>query len=239
MKKKIYLGLMSIVVLGGIYWIFSKPSSIGTVSTQGECARQTKSDRLSVAISITNRGKEVQVVSNATKKSMRSLIEKINSLALENLKIETQNYALREELFWDEKQNKSVISGFESISSISVETTSFDKAGQILDAVASFSDGRVDTLETFVSPELRQKLYSDCLIEAGQKALQVAEKIAKGLNASVGSPVSVQEIGSTPDFSPIMMRAPSPVAEKMDSSLPISPKEESITVRLSASFEIY
>ena len=136
---------------------------------------------------------------------------------------------------WD-----SVLTGYRTVHSLSVEITELEMGGEVIDAAstAGVNQTFVDYVQFTLQPETRRSIEKSLLQEASLEARSKAQSIATGLGVNVGNVLSVSESFSYPYYSSYKGGGIY-AAEAMDAvPTQLSQGEVDVSATVSTSFEI-
>lgn len=137
---------------------------------------------------------------------------------------------------WD-----SVLIGYRTVHSLSVEITELEMGGDVIDAAASAGMNQtfVDDVQFTLQPETRRSVEKSLLQEASIEAKSKAQEIASGLGVGLGNVLSVSESFSYPYYSSYKSGGIY-AAEAMDAAVPtqLSSGQIEVSVTVSTSFGI-
>jgi len=136
---------------------------------------------------------------------------------------------------WD-----SVLIGYRTVHSLSVEITELEMGGEVIDAAstAGVNQTFVDYVDFTLQPETRRSVEKSLLQEASIEAKSKAQEIATGLGVGLGNVLSVSESFSYPYYN--SYKGGVYMAEAMDAAVPtqLSPGQVDVSVTVSTSFGI-
>ena len=160
-------------------------------------------------------------------------------LGIERKDIQTDSYNIYPEYNWSEGQQDII--GYTVVHRLKVVTTEFDDTGEIVDAAVD-NGALVDSINFELSTEQQAEFKKQALEAASKDAREKAEAIAGGLNAKLGSIVSVSssefDYYPYPIFRAQTMEVAVAGAEAKQAATDISPKELEVTASVSVTYRL-
>ncbi len=208
------------------------------VSVTGECRKKLSPDKITITYQVNKTGKKPKFSSNVAAKTYNSLIKKVKSLNLTNRELETGSYNTQPEYSWE--KGKRRLKGYRTRISLSVKTSSIDKASDLLILGSEIGVEETNGPNPYVSRAKRDKFHDSCLTTASKRALEKAQILAKSLKASVGEVVTITEHYSNNhsyDGGVRRMSKSSFQADKME-SVSIQMKKQDYSLKVNATFSL-
>jgi hypothetical protein len=192
MKIRVVQYFLLLMIFGASLKAFSiEKENLRTVSVSGSCILNVTSDVGSVVITSTSLNKDVQQASREATSESERVKSKIKNLNLKDLKVETVEYSVNEEVDW--VSGKRVSKGFRARIGVKYSTSEIQRLGKVIQIATEEGVKEVGGLNTYVSDEKWQQEYSKCLSIASQNAKNKAEELTRSLGAKVLEVQSIQE----------------------------------------------
>ena len=196
------------------------PSSVITVSAQGEV--QAIPDRAYVLVSVQTRNVSAGVAAGENAAKQTAVIAALRSLGLSESQISTQNYTVNPETRNDNTDHTPRIVSYLVSNSLRVEVVDLSVIGKVIDSALSHGANQVSSV-TFFESEAPQ-LYLKALTAAVGNAKAQADAMASAAGGHLGTLLELNSDGG---------RLPSPMGNVRMASFaaaetPIMPGQETI-----------
>jgi uncharacterized protein YggE len=134
------------------------------------------------------------------------------------------------------ENNKSVNKGFKTRISLTVKTSTIDKAGDLLVLGGNVEAIQVSGPNPYLSKEMTKKNYLDCLKIATSDAKLKANELASSLDRKLGEAIKISE-GMSSSYQP-QPRHEMMMAKSMDATPDISLGKSEISVQVQVQFKL-
>ena len=186
-------------------------------------------------------GVEVQAVSVAVAQSqaaetMDEVMAALTDNGIAEKDIQTQYYSIYPVSRWDEDSREEIIVGYRVTNTVSAKIREIDKAGTIIDAVASAGGDFTRINGIYFSVDDPSDYYGEAREEAMADARAKAEQLAELAGGRLGKATYISESSPTP---PSVYRGGDVYEESaMAAPTPISPGETEITLTVQVAYSI-
>ncbi|MEK9154940.1 MAG: SIMPL domain-containing protein [Patescibacteria group bacterium] len=236
-----FLGFIALVIIYSLFFGLAKKISdsyfpIRTISVSGEGKVVVEPDIAKISFSVVSRGIDPERVAETNNKKMNATIDFVKSEGIDAKDIKTTRYDLHPTYEYDEKIQRSFISGYELNQSVLIKVRELPKVSKILGQLPSLGINQIDSISFDVDDpekylvEARNVAYDKAKEKAKSMAEKNGVKLGKIINFSEyggGVPVPYYEsFGKGGDASP-SVSVPS-----------IEPGSREITVQASITYEI-
>ncbi len=225
---------------------FGSFSSSNKISVEGIASIDATPDLMTTYFRIETQGETSAEAKDANNEILDKLVDELLVLGFERSELQTQSFNIYPNYEW--KNNKQTQNGYKATHSLKFELSSekFDKISDVIDAGANSGAG-ISYINFELTQELQNQYKAEALELASKDAQIKADAVASGFGKRAGRLVSVQvsefgyypwnlytsradegEGGYTIEDAVVAKQA---VAE-------ISPSEQEITARVSATFKI-
>lgn len=213
-----------------------EPPSI-TVSGQGLVS--VAPDRAVVTSGVVTRAASAAAALKANAAAMNKVMTALKAQKVEDRDVSTSGLSVQPQYDYGDGQNQGPrtpkLVGYEARNAVAVRTRDLAGLGELIDALVAAGSNQIDGLE-FVVSDKGAKL-DEARKSAITEARRKAELYAAGAGVRLGAPLSIeeQELGGAPQ--PQMFAAR---AKSMDAvaASPVSPGEQELGVRVTASWEL-
>lgn len=232
---KFLLGLLVILLVVACLPI----SQQRTVNTNGQATIKVDPDLAVVYASVETLEDSAEESKDENSKIVEEVYAELYKIGIDRDDIETEYYNIYEEFDWTD--DGRVSKGFKTAHNLKIKTEEFDDVGEIVDAVIEGGATRINYINFELSDTLEKEYKKDALAEASKDAKEKAEAIAEGLDAELGSLVSISD--SSYGYAPYpVFRAEAAGADEMGLkeavNTQISPQELEITASVQVVYKI-
>jgi len=235
----IAVAVILIVVIG--INSFSQFNPRNTITAQGFSEIDVMPDLVTVYFNVETSGDTATEVKDANAEIVDNLIVELIKIGFSRDEIQTSNFNVYPDYEWN--NGRRTEKGYKATHNLKVEMST-DESGKIGDVIdAGVDSGALLSYINFeLSTELQNTYKAQALEQASQDARIKAESVAKGLDKSLGSLVSV----STSDFNYYPWRAYSmedssvgaTVEEAKLAATNIQPSEQTVSASVSVVYKI-
>lgn len=233
-SKEFYLVFWSITIIGFIPFA---DGFAGEITVSGKCQKRVDPDRarLNFSSEVTQpTAEDAQKKVNQMYDRVRASVKKLN---FKDLEIQTESISVNEDIDWSGGKRKS--KGYRAQAMIEVTTSELDRIGEAVPVAIKAGANAVGGLALFLSNDLFEKSYQDCLGEAVKNSRLKAEKILSAQSKKVLDVLEIIE-GERLQQWPQPVYAKMAMAESTDarSSAPqIESKKQAIDVSVTAKYK--
>lgn len=179
--------------------------------------------------------KEAQDMNSAIMEAMQSSLLRAG---LDSRNMETMNYNVYPNTYWDYKQNRQIEAGYKVSHSLKITTDDIQKVGTYIQVGVDAGATSVNSISFELSKDAEKDAKSEALKRAVQDAKSKAEALADGIEKRLGKVVSVNinEYYAYP-----IMRGAMAVSESYDGKAvppPIAPQELDVSASVQVVYSI-
>ncbi len=222
---------------------FGSVSSTNKITVEGISSIDATPDLMTTYFRIETQNETSVEAKDANNEILNKLVNELSKLGFERSELQTQSFNIYPNYEW--KNNKQTQNGYKATHSLKLELSSerFDKISEVIDAGADSGAG-ISYINFELTQELQNQYKAQALELASKDAQTKADAVASGFGKRAGKLVSVQvsEFGYYPwnvytsrdegvGYGEDAVLAKQAVAE-------ISPSEQEISARVSATFKI-
>ena len=184
-----------LLVVGGfsaLIWKTMHPSSMQTISTNGQSTIKVSPDLVGVYFNVETNGSTSQIASDENARIVDEFITSLVKLGFERADIETTGFNVYKWQEWDYDEYDYVDKGYKASHQIRVElgTEKFSQIGSVIDS--GVEAGALISYINFELSSAKQNEYkADAIKEAGQDARTKAEALAEVAGKQLGEVVSI------------------------------------------------
>lgn len=171
--------------------LWAKSDLEKSIFVSGACKQDVLPDRVSVLLTIEELNKKQKVSAQRASEKYNKILKKIKELKLKNAEYATTEYRVFPHRPLENR--KQVFKGYKTRISLKVSTSDMDKTGTLLSLGNELGQDFVSGPDSFVSDELFDKTYRDCLKVAMKDAKAKALIIAKAAKRKLGKVLAVSE----------------------------------------------
>lgn len=251
MKKENKAIIITSIISGVIFVlaliaILTLNPSQKTITMEGVATIDVSPDLMTVYFNIETVGDTSVDAKDANEEILDKLVSEITSIGFEREELQTQGFNVYPNYEWDGK--KQTQNGYRATHSLKLELNleKFDKISEVIDAGVNSGAG-ISYINLELSQELQNRYKAEALELASKDAQVKADAVAQGFGEKAGKLVSVQasdfgyypwniytsrmEAGTSQDYEEAEIAK--------DSAMNISPGNQEISARVSATFKIY
>jgi uncharacterized protein YggE len=188
-------------------------------------------DVLSLTLGVSTRDKGAGAALTHNSELSAKLIAVLRDAGIDEKDIQTANLSISP-VYDDDGEN---IIAYGVNNTVDVKIRDLKKAGEIVDAAAEVAGDEIVVNSLSFSFDDNSELVAQARAEAVKRAKTQAEQLAKAAGVELGDILTISE-GSVPE-GPTILAAPKEAAAA-DSSTPIQPGTESLSVQVNMTFEI-
>jgi len=222
---------------------FGSVSSTNKITVEGISSIDATPDLMTTYFRIETQNETSVEAKDANNEILNKLVNELSKLGFERSELQTQSFNIYPNYEW--KNQKQTQNGYKATHSLKLELSSekFDKISEVIDAGADSGAG-ISYINFELTQELQNQYKAQALELASKDAQTKADAVASGFGKRAGKLVSVQvsEFGYYPwnvytsrdegvGYGEDAVLAKQAVAE-------ISPSEQEISTRVSATFRI-
>jgi len=222
---------------------FGSVSSTNKITVEGISSIDATPDLMTTYFRIETQNETSVEAKDANNEILNKLVNELSKLGFERSELQTQSFNIYPNYEW--KNQKQTQNGYKATHSLKLELSSerFDKISEVIDAGADSGAG-ISYINFELTQELQNQYKAQALELASKDAQTKADAVASGFGKRAGKLVSVQvsEFGYYPwnvytsrdegvGYGEDAVLAKQAVAE-------ISPSEQEISARVSATFKI-
>ncbi len=203
------------------------------ISVTGEASIPVTPDLAQLDAGVASDGRTAREASEANNAAMAKAIAALKSAGLEDKDFQTSRLSLQPQ-YAANRSGPSAITGFRASNRVSVKLHDVSKVSSVIDGLVSA--GANDIGNVGFTVEHASKLLDEAREKAFADARRKAEIYARAAGVSLGTPLSIAEGGApAPVFRAKMM---APAAMPMQTSTPVAPGEETLSVTVNVSWAI-
>ncbi|MFH1186987.1 MAG: SIMPL domain-containing protein [Candidatus Levyibacteriota bacterium] len=205
-------------------------------ATEGTGKATAAPDIAVVNIGVTQTSSSVVDTQDKVNKKVSSIINELKKLGMKEKDIKTTNYSVYPNYDFNGNQR---ITGYNVTQNLEVKVKPIEKINKVIDTATANGANISGGAQFSFSDELKEKLEKEAREEAVKKAKQKAEGLAKAAGIRLGKIVDISEQGLSQYPIPLVGRGGA--IEETDRKEPtnITPGENTVSVTVSLSYEIY
>jgi len=236
--------IAGVILIIALVSILTNQGSSNKITVDGIASIDATPDLMTTYFRIETQGDTSVEAKDSNNDILDKLINELSALGFERSELQTQSFNIYPNYEW--KNERQTQNGYKATHSLKLELSSdkFDKISEIIDAGANSGAG-ISYINFELTQELQNQYKAQALELASKDAQTKADAVAKGFEKKAGKLVSVQvsEFGYYPwniysartdegaGYAEGALVAKEAVAN-------ISPSEQEITARVSATFKI-
>jgi len=196
---------------------------------QGESKINIMPNEGYIYFTIQSEDKNSVISKNNVDQTWQELKIKLDS---EKIRYETINYSVQPNYVWNEKTMRSEIQGYITRHGLKITLIDLTKTSETIDKLVINNYTNIDTVEFGLSDSENAKLKTQLWTLAINDAQNTVKDIAKTNNIKINlNPISIEESGNyyRPYYS---------TASAYDSKSDIAPKEQTVNLTLTVTFEL-
>lgn len=167
-----------------------------TIRVSGQATVKAPPDRGRVAVSVVSRGATAREASEANAKASKAVLDRLRGAVKAPGEVRTAGYELNAE--YDYNQGPGArgprLVGYVSTNRFAVVTADLEGIGALIDAAVQAGASQIDSIGFFLDDE--EKVRQQALLEAGRKARDEAETVARSLGVALGEVLDASTAGS-------------------------------------------
>lgn len=230
--KTIYLIVIALLLCSFSY---AEEQKTG-IRVVGECEKEVQPDMVSLRLGIEVLKSSVKSSTSEANERYNSVLKKLKSLNLKNAVFSTYEYTTREHKEWENK--KQVSKGYKTNIGLEVESSDLSRLGEAIKLAGESGIKNISGPTPFVSNELRDRTYNDCLAVASKNARAKAALLAKSMSVKLGKAFDIVETKSMmPEPRPIPYMAMAKSSAR-DAAPQIEYGNQKISLKLQVAFNI-
>lgn len=227
MFRCLVIAVLSLALLSPAYAVDS------LVSVQGEGTVSAAPDVAYVNVGVVAEGDDAATALSANTVKMKELVAVVKSLGLAENEIQTNQFRLEAKYKYDSVKQEQIFVGYICVNTVTLTVCKLGDVGKVLTAAVE-KGGNVVQGVSFAIKD-RKPLLEQARVLAVQSATQKAQTLVTTAGAKVGKLKSISE-NSMGYVAPKSYSAR--MADAPGGNAPISGGELSVTVSVSATFEI-
>lgn len=212
-----------------------------TIFVSGKCKKNISPDRVSVTITVEQLDKKQAASSEKATKKYNNILKQAKSMKLKNAEYETTEYRVFAHNPWENR--KQVFKGYKTRISLKISTSEMNKAGALLSLGNKLGLDSVRGPDSFVSDELYDKVYKNCLKIALKDAKDKGAILAAASGRKLGKVIAIKEGSGGYQHPPTPLYKSARMEMAMDARASAPPAQieygkQSINMSLSVYFDI-
>jgi hypothetical protein len=254
MKKDNKAIIITSIISGVVFLIaliamfsFGSISPTNKITVEGISSIDVTPDLMTIYFRIETQGKTSIEAKDTNNEILDNLVAELLKLDFERSALKTDNFNIYPNYEW--KDNKQTQDGYKATHSLKLELSSeeFDRASEVIDAGVNSGAG-INYINFELTQELQNQYKAEALELASKDAQIKADAVASGFNKKAGKLVSVQvsefryspwNVFTTSEPDAGMNYASAENADlAKQATLEISPGEQKVSARVSATFKI-
>lgn len=167
-----------------------------TIRVSGQATVKAPPDRGRVSVSVVSRGPTAREASEANAKASKAVLERLRGAVKAPGEVRTAGYELSAEYDYNQAPGARGprLVGYVSTNRFSVVTPDLDGVGALIDAAVQAGATQIDSIGFFLDDE--EKVKQQALLEAGRRARDEAETVARSLGVTLGEVLDASTAGS-------------------------------------------
>ncbi|VVC03198.1 Uncharacterised protein [Candidatus Bilamarchaeum dharawalense] len=219
------------------------------LSVSATATRKVAPDLLQIDLRVETEALNAKDAQQQNAQVMTDLLTKLKNLGIPEEKIQTSSYSVdevRESNYVCDKDDRNChwdyeLKGYKAVHRLTVDVEQLDKGGDVIDAAATAGVNQtfVDSVSFTLKETTRSEMAKTLLQEAAVAAKAKAQRIATGLEITLGKVVYASENSyATPYYYNNYKALPSAGASYEDVSTTISPGQVDMSASVSVSYEL-
>lgn len=166
-----------------------------TIRVSGHATVKVAPDRARVSVSVVSRGTTAREASEANAKASKAVLERLRAAVKAPGEVRTSGYELSADYDYNQGpgQRGPRLVGYVSTNRFSVVTPDLEGVGGLIDAAVQAGATQIDSIGFFLEDE--EKVRQQALLEAGRKARDEAETVARSLGVTLGDVLDASTTG--------------------------------------------
>lgn len=186
----------ALLVLAACTAANAEETSPRTIRVSGSATVKVAPDRGRVSVSVVSRAASAREASEANARASKAVLERLRAAVKAPGQVSTSGYELAAEYDYNQQPGSRGprLVGYLSTNRFSVVTADLDGVGALIDAAIAAGATQVDSISFFLDDE--EKVRQQALLEAGRKAKDEAETVARSLAVNLGEVLDASTTGS-------------------------------------------
>lgn len=186
----------ALLVLAGTAPLRAEDAPPRTIRVSGSATVKVAPDRGRVSVSVVSRAPTAREASEANARASKAVLERLRAAVKAPGQVSTSGYELGAEYDYNQAPGSRGprLVGYASTNRFSVVTADLEGIGALIDAAVASGATQVDSISFFLDDE--EKVRQQALLEAGRKARDEAETVARSLGVALGDVLDASTTGS-------------------------------------------
>lgn len=157
-----------------------------TIRVSGSATVKAAPDRGRVSVSVVSRAATAREASEANARASKAVLERLRGAVKAPGEVRTSGYELGAEYDYNQAPGSRgpKLVGYSSTNRFTVVTADLEGVGALIDAAVAAGATQVDSISFFLDDE--EKVRQQALLQAGRKARDEAETVARSLAVTLG-----------------------------------------------------
>ena len=207
-------------------------SSQRTINVQGTGSVQVIPNMATIQVAVETSALQAKAAVQANADKMNAVMGVLKKQLTAEDKISTSRFNLVPQYEYNKDTQRSVLTGYQVVNYVSVNTKQLDKLGDLLDTLTQAGANRIENLQ-FTHDDWHA-YEKEALAQAVVDAQDTATILAKAANVNLGELLEIQP----PSSGVAPMREMSLAKTSLASGTPLEPGEMTVSMSVAASYAI-
>jgi uncharacterized protein YggE len=208
-----------------------------TISVSGTAQLKAAPDEATVMLNVETNGTTPREAQDKNSAAMSAAIAALRRAGVAEDQIQTTNYQLIPNTYWDYKNQQQITSGYKTMHTLQLKTKDLSRVGDLIQTAVDAGATGVESVSFSLSKANERDVKDAALRSATEDARQKAGALADGLDVRLGkvSSVSINEYNVMPYY-----RADAGMMTKAEAAPapPIAPQDVDVSANVQVVFEI-
>ncbi len=234
MKKYTNLFFIILLIMALLYAIPSKAENI--LTTSGIASINAEPDTAMLILAIETENKLLNQALKENTEKARKVTGEIKKIIGKNDSIKTTGFNVNPVYNYDNKERKSILSGYRVTNTINIKTSKISDVGKIIDKAINCGANRANDLDFIV--EHKEKYSGDLLKKASEQAKQKAYATAEALGVTIKGIQRISTNFSNEAISPYFRQGTFAISDMEMKNSSAAPPIEAGEVKLNATVTV-
>jgi len=183
MKKPFILAAIFLMMMTGFNSSSTAEENPNIISATGTATISAEPDTTIFSLAVETENKMLSLALKENTDKARKVVAEVKKVIGKDDTIKTTGFNVSPIYNYDNKERKSILTGYRVTNSINVKTKKISEAGKIIDAAIQAGANKTDNLDFIV--ENKDKYFSELLKQASNQAKQKATITATALGVKI------------------------------------------------------
>jgi uncharacterized protein YggE len=198
------LGFVAVALLCSVSGARAEEATPRTIRVSGNAVVKVAPDRGRVSVSVVSRAATAREASEANARASKTVLEKLRAVVKAPGEVRTSGYELGAEYDYNQAPGARgpKLVGYAATNRFAIVGADLDGVGALIAAAVAAGATQIDSIGFFLEDE--EKVRRQALLEAGRKARDEAETVARSLGLTLGDVLDASTAG-TPTPGPVFL----------------------------------